>query len=293
MSSEAPGYIGSYRLLNVVNTGQTSQIWQAYDDSAKRFVGVKVLLPKFRKNREQAGYLRWEYNVGSKLIHKRIIRILEFGSDRGAPYLAMEWFSAPNLKNWIRQGTDRFAHLIPSIIIQATEALAFMNQQGWVHRDIKPDNYLVSEQGDVKLIDFALAARNRRGLGKLFTSRSKVQGTRSYMAPEQILGKTLDERADLYSLGCTIFELLAGKPPFTGANANDLLNKHLRNAPPPLESTNNNVTPEFAALIRRAMAKDPAQRPNTVGDFLTSVRMARVFKRMPQAPGKNATSEND
>ncbi len=293
MSSEAPGYVGPYRLLNVVNTGQTSQIWQAYDDADKRFVGVKLLLPKYRKDREQVGYLRWEHSVGTKLLHQRIIRILDFGSDRGTSYLSMEWFSAPNLKNWIRQGPGTFAHLIPGIIVQATEALAFMNQQGWVHRDIKPDNFLVSEEGAVKLIDFALATRLRKGLGKLFASRTKVQGTRSYMAPEQILGKPVDDRADLYSLACTFHELLSGKPPFTGANANDLLNKHLRSAPPSLEAANDNVTPEFAALLRRGMAKNPAERPQSVGDFLTSIRMARVFRRMPQPPKTDGPKASD
>ena len=284
MSSEAPGYVGPYRLLNVVNTGQNSQMWQAYHDGQKRFYGVKILLDKFRRNREQINYLRWEYTVGSKLDDDRIIRIVEFNTDRGNSYLAMEWFSAPNLKQLIRQGVEKVEYLIPQIIDQATAALAYFNNQGWIHRDIKPDNFLASDTGHVKLIDFALAQRFRGRLCKLFTPKTKVQGTRSYMAPEQIRGKPLDDRSDLYSLACTIHELVSGKPPFTGASANDLLMKHLKAPPPSLESVNPNITPQFAQLLRKAMAKDPKNRPNSADDFLTGLRMAKIFKRTPKPP---------
>ena len=104
--------------------------------------------------------------------------------------------------------------------------MQYLHEQGWIHRDIKPDNFLVNEEGDVKLIDFALAARERKGLGKLF-GRTKVQGTRSYMAPEQIRGKGLDARTDIYSFGCMLYELVSGRLPFTGVSPEELLRKHL------------------------------------------------------------------
>jgi len=284
VSSEAPGYIGPYRLLNVVNTGQSSQIWQAYHDGHKCFFGVKVLIDKFRRDREQINYLKWEYTVGAKLKDDRVVQVVEFNTDRGVPYLSMEWFSAPNLKQWIRLGTDKYEYLVPQMVDQATDALAYFNDQGWIHRDIKPDNFLASKAGKVKLLDFALAQRRRRGIGKLFAGKTRVQGTRSYMAPEQIRGMPLDDRSDLYSLACTLFELVGGKPPFTGSSANDLLMKHLKASPPPLESVNTNVTPQFAQLLRKAMAKKPGDRPQTVGDFLTGIRMAKVYKRSPKPP---------
>lgn len=290
MSSEAPGYIGPYRLLNVVNTGQNTQMWQAYHDGEKCFYGIKVLLDKFRGNREQTNYLRWEYTVGAKLKDERIIRIVEFTFDRGVPYLAMEWFSAPNLKQLIRQGVANYEYLVPQIIDQATAALAYFNEQGWIHRDIKPDNFLASDAGQVKLIDFALAQKFRKGIGRLFASKPKVQGTRSYMAPEQIRGKPLDHRSDLYSLACTIYELVSGKPPFTGTSANDLLMKHLKAPVPPLESANPNVTPQFAQLLRKAMAKKPENRQDSVGDFLTAARMAKVYRRPPKPPAEGVVA---
>lgn len=284
LGKATPGFIGPYRLLNVVNTGQTSKIWQAYDDAAHQICGIKVLLEDFRGNREHIGYLRQEFVVGEKLKHKHIIQINDFASDRGTYYLAMEWFPAPNMKHLIRHEFEQTQHKAAKLIEQMAEALAYLNEHGWVHRDVKPDNYLVSTEGHVKLIDFALAQKSKGGLAKLLTPKTKIQGTRSYMSPEQIRGRTLDSRSDLYSLGCTIFELLGGKPPFTGSNANELLMKHIKSSPPILESINRNVTPEFGDLIRRTMAKNPNNRPKSVIDFLTQFRMVRVFKRAPKPP---------
>lgn len=262
MAPATPGQIGPYRLLNVVHTGQSSQIWQAYHDVEQKMYGIKMLLEKFRRDREHLGYLRWEAAVGQKVCHERIIQIHSFATDRGTPYLAMEWFSAPNMKRRILAGIDKIAYLVPKIIEQAAEGLSYFNEMGWVHRDVKPDNFLVSDEGDVMLIDFALAQRSKSGLTKLLAPKTKVQGTRSYMAPEQIRGVALDARADVYSFGCTVYELIAGKPPYTGVSADELLRKHLRTSPPSLEAVHRNVTPEFAQLVRRALAKEPDRAPN-------------------------------
>ena len=291
MGKATPGFIGPYRLLNVVNTGQNSIIWQAYDDAAQTVCGIKMLLSEFQRNREHIGYLRQEFIVGEKLKNKRIIQFTDFASDHGIYYLAMEWFPAPNMKHLIRHQFEETQHLAPKLIEQMAEALAYLNENGWVHRDIKPDNYLVSDAAEVKLIDFALSQKIKGGLAK-FLNKSKIQGTRSYMSPEQIRGRSLDSRSDLYSLGCTIFELLSGKPPFTGSNSNDLLMKHIKASPPTLESANRNVTPEFGGLIRQTMAKKPNNRPKSVVDFLNQFRMLNIFKRPPKPPEKTEKADN-
>ena len=281
MVRAVPGYLGPYRLLNVVHTGHASQIWQAYDDAKDRMVGVKTLLTAADKDREQVRFLRQEFAVGRNIKHPRIVEMYAFEWDRGQPYLAMEWFSAPNMKQRLLQGIEKFAPLIPQIIERAAEALSYFHNTGWIHRDIKPDNFLVADDGEVKLIDFALGVRWRRGLAKLLPHGSKIQGTKSYMSPEQIRGLSLDPRADLYSFACAIHELLSGKAPFTGTSMNDLLTKHLRSTPPSLEAANPNVTPDFSRLIRRSLAKDRKARPESVDDFLREFRMIRVFRSMP------------
>ncbi len=284
MANEAPGFIGPYRLLNAIHTGHTIQLWQAYHDGKQQRFVVKTPLAQFRRNRDEIAQLRWEESVGQKIRHERIVRIYEFGIDRGTPYLVLEWLPSPNMKQRILQGTDSICHLLPKIIDQAAEGLAYLNHCGWVHRDVKPHNFIVSDEGDVKLIDFALARRVSRGLKRLFAPKTKVQGTRSYMAPEQIRGGRADIRSDVYAFGCTVYELLSGKLPFTGVSATDLLNKHLRTPPPSLEAADSNIAPEFAQLVRRCMAKDPADRPQDLNDFLREMRMNRVFKQTPRPP---------
>jgi len=278
--------IGSYRLLNLIRSGKTCQVWEVMHDAKNQRFALKVLLSEFHKNKEEVGYLRHESQVGQKLDHRRVIHIYDFGYDRENIYLAMELFPVPNLKQAIQQGVEALEPLAAKVIQQAAEGLAYFHAQGWVHRDIKPDNFLMRADGEVKLIDFALAQRPRRGLARLFPNKTKIAGTRSYMSPEQIRGQALDERADVYSFGCMLHELLGGKPPYTGVSTNDLLMKHLKASPPPLQAANRNVSDSFAQLVRRMLAKKPADRPKTMSDFLLEFRGLNLFKEPPA--GKRA-----
>ena len=290
MSTATPGYLGPFRLLNAIHTGHASQIWQAYDDRKRRRVCIKTLLDRFRRDHEQVGYLKREYAIGRNLVHPNVIKVENYDVDRGRPYLIMEWFAAPNMKNLIRQGVGPVTHLLEGIVEQSAVGLEVLHKEGYVHRDVKPDNFLVSDTGAVKLIDFALAHRARGGLARLFIRAPKLQGTRSYMAPEQIRCAAADPRADLYSFACVMFELLSGKPPFTGNTANELLNKHLKAAPPSLEAVDKNLTAEFAQLIRRSMAKRPEDRPQSMTDFLTDFRRMRMWRVAPRPPESETTS---
>lgn len=276
--------IGAYRLLNVIMTGQTSQVWEAMHDSSGTRYALKMLLTDFRRDREQIGYLKQEWEVGSKLKHPNVINLVDFSPKGESPYLVMEYFPWPNIKQYINAGVERFAFMLPQIIERAATGLAYFNEQGWIHRDIKPDNYLLTDEGDVRLIDFALGMRPKKGLAKMFATKTKVQGTRSYMSPEQIRGQLLDQRADVYSFGCTAYEMVTGKRPYTGVSANDLLMKHLKAAPPPADATNRNVTPEFTLLLQRMIAKKPEKRPESMTQFLTEFKSMRVFKEPPKLP---------
>jgi serine/threonine protein kinase len=284
VSSAGHGFAGPYRLLKIINTGQTSQVWQAYHDATRKYVAVKTLQEEFARDREHVNFLKWEYSVASKIEHERICRVYKFGRERGIPYLGLEWFAAPNLKIRIQQSSEVIRTFSRKVAIQATEAVAEFCRHGWVHRDIKPDNFLVDDEGTVKLIDFGLANKAKKGWARFFARKSKVQGTRSYMSPEQIRGKPLDERADLYSLGCTIFEMFSSKPPYTGLSANDLLMQHITSPVPWLKTRHSDATDELSELLQTAMAKVPERRQDSIQEFLAQLRSIRMLESAAEEP---------
>jgi serine/threonine protein kinase len=152
-----------------------------------------------------------------------------------------------------------------------------------VHCDIKPDNFLINDSDVIKLIDFSIARKAAKGFfGKMFGGQKAVRGTRSYMSPEQIRGKPVDERSDMYSFGCVLYELLTGKLPYTGTNPNELLSKHLTAAIPNVQVHNNNVTDDMADLLRRTMAKEPGGRPASMSDLMRLMGAIRIFRSTPK-----------
>lgn len=287
--AKAHQYLASYRLLNLVGTGRHCEVWDAMHDALAERRACKVILQQYRTDKEQVALLKQEFAAAQEMHHKNVIRVYEFNLETEMAFIAMEYFPSVNLKQLILQDREALEPRMPKIIERAAMGLGHVHEQGWVHRDIKPDNFLVSAEGDVKLIDFALAAKKKGTLGRLFSMKSKIQGTRSYMSPEQIRGKPLDERSDIYSFGCTMFEALGGRPPFTGSSTNDLLNKHLRNQPPSLEALNHNVTTEFSNLIKRTLAKDKEDRPQSMTDFLREMMSIRVLKVLPKAAVEKAS----
>jgi serine/threonine protein kinase len=269
----------------VIRAGASCQIWEVISDIDNRRCALKTLQERFREDKREIGLLRHEYTVGHALHHANVIEIYDFNIARGIPYLAMEYFESSNLKQWIRQSSDdpKNILLLPVIIQHCAEALAYFHEQGWVHRDIKPDNFLVNEETVVKLIDFAIAQKVKRGLGRLFGGRGKVQGTRSYMSPEQIRGETIDQRSDVYSFGCMLYELFCGRPPYTGGSADELLQKHLTAGIPTIATGSDLVSPEFSQLVTRMMAKEPQGRPDSMQAFLDELDGMRIVRARQQS----------
>jgi serine/threonine protein kinase len=278
-------YYGNYRLVRLIRAGHTCNVWEAVKEDDGARYALKILKPEERQNKTEIATLRHEYEVAHEFRHPNIIRIYEFNTELEIPYLVMELFNANNLKILLRQGSERLFPIVKEIVDQAAEALYYYHEKGWIHRDVKPDNFLVSETGVVKLIDFAISIRPVTGFAK-FTQGwfSTVQGTRSYMSPEQIRNQALDARADVYSFGCVLFELVTGKAPFTGDSPNDLLNRHLMAPAPSAQVLSPNVSSEFAELIRRMMAKKREDRPSNMWEFLKIFRQIRHFKVLPKPP---------
>ena len=269
--------VGPFRLLTRIALSQTCEIWEAAREPQGSRHALKVMLPSQRNQKSQIALLRQEFSVGRRLSHAGVIRVDDFGVQQGIGYLAMEHFAAPNLKQLIRQGGDAWLKLAPKGAENAAAALAYVHTQGWIHRDIKPDNFLIDGEGAVKLIDFSLARRVRSWWARYLTTAPPAEGTRSYMSPEQIRRRPQDQRSDIYSLGCVFFELASGRLPFTGESAQDLLTKHLRAAPPSLKAVNGRVSDRFAALVRRMLAKEPRERPSDMAEVVRELRFGPMF----------------
>ena len=279
MATGGQNFIGPYRLLKLVRAGHACQIWEAMNSTDNQRVALKALQKEHREDRQEIAFLKNEYTVGKELKHRCIVSIYEYNVDHGIPYVVLEYFHSLNLKQALRQNRDDVIEHVSKIIRGAAEGLAHLHGKGWVHRDVKPDNFLVDvQEGKVKLIDFAIAQRVKTGLAKLLGGRGKIQGTRSYMSPEQIRGKVLDCRSDIYSFGCTLYEIVGGKLAYTGTSADDLLNKHLRGSVPSLQAANNQVTKDFSDLVARMMAKKADNRPESMEEFLNEYSKMRIFK---------------
>lgn len=277
--TKLPAQLGSLKLVSQLGLGRQCQIWEALDGTTRQRVAIKVVVPEAAKDPAQRKLLEHELKVAKSLAHPTVIRIDRLADDGGLPHLVMELFPHPNLKKQISEGVDALAPRLQRIVTETALALDHLHARGWIHRDVKPDNVLAASDGQVKLIDLAIAAPKPGLLGRVFGSKGPVQGSPSYMAPEQIRGQTVDARADIYSFGCVIFELLAGKPPFSAPNPNDLLNKHVSATPPSIETLNRNATTSISKLIRQMLAKNAAERPASMQEVLKQLRTIRFFER--------------
>lgn len=277
--------IGGYRLQNLLQTGQTSQVYEVVEMASMRHFAMKILLPEHAKDPEQRRLLFYEADVGKKLAHPNIIKILTVNRDPQSPYFIMEFFPSGSLRTKMQlKQFDFLKQNVEKIFKQAATGLAYMNACGWVHRDVKPANILINGLADVRIIDFAIAYRPPKGLARMFGKKHKAQGTRSYMSPEQIRGQTLDGRADIYSFGATCYEVLTGRPPFRGRDAQDLLTKHITEKPTNPRQYNPEITEDFAALVLRMLEKNRDNRPHDFHDVLIQMRSMRILKG--QAPKK-------
>jgi serine/threonine protein kinase len=268
------------KLVQQIGLGKHCQVWEGLDTKARRKVAVKVIVPAMAQDAGQRKLLDHELKVAQSLDHPTIIKVERFSEDGGLPHLVMEYFPAPNLKKQIAAGVEALVPKLQRIVTETALALDHMHSRGWVHRDVKPDNILAAGDGQVKLIDLAIAAKSSGFLGKLLGSKTPAQGSPSYMSPEQIRGEALDARSDIYSFGCVIFELIAGRPPYTGADTNDLLNKHVSAVVPAVDAFNKSATTAAAKYLRQMLAKKPADRPASMKEVLQQLRSIRLVERV-------------
>lgn len=254
-----------YELRSVLSQGGMGTVYRAWQMSVDREVAIKVIHPKLAAVRAVAKRFLREARLASRLNQPNIVNVYDFGqSDDGVLYLVMELLRGRPLSDEIQGGRALPVRRILTIAAQICDALDAAHNQGIVHRDLKPQNIVILDDPPgrdlLKVLDFGLAKSLLYDTTSLVTQTDALLGTPRYMPPEQISGKPPDQRADLYSLGCILYHMACGQPPFSADNMNTVLAMHLHHSPPPLPDA---VPPALATLIARLMMKAPEDRPAT------------------------------
>jgi len=268
-----PSRIGGFELLVTLGKGGMGTVFKARQVSMDRVVALKVLPPNLAKNQDFVQRFLREARSAAKLNHPNIVQGFDVGEADGVYYFAMEFVDGPTLKDLIKREGRIEERKALNILGGVARALEHAHKHGLIHRDIKPDNVMISRDGVVKLADLGLA----RSTGKVdtVTIEGVTVGTPHYMAPEQVRGQAdLDTRCDIYALGATLYHMATGAFPFEGPNAAAIMAKHLAEEPPSPKEKNPQLSRPTCDLILRMMAKDPADRPQTPTDLLGEIRDA-------------------
>jgi serine/threonine protein kinase len=277
--AEVNELIGGYKLRTMLQTGQTSQVFEVVDPKSNRHFAMKLLLPEASGNSDERFALFNEAEIGVKLAHQNVIRIYKVNRSPETPHFIMEFFPSGSLRLRLQAKDQKFIREHSrKIFKEAATGLAYMNASGYVHRDVKPDNILVNSLGDTKIIDFAISKKMQSGFFAKLFKKKKPQGTPSFMSPEQIRDELLDGRADIYSYACTLYELTTGRKPFVGATKGDLLTRHFTEKPVSPVNYNKDLTDEFGALVLKMLSKKREDRPKNFHEVLIELRKVKIYK---------------
>jgi len=262
-----------YELRAVLGEGGMGTVYRAWQMSVDREVAIKVIHPKLAAVRAVAKRFLREARLASRLNQANIVNVYDFGqSDDGILYLVMELLRGHPLARELEPRRPLPLRRITTIAAQICDALDAAHGQGIIHRDLKPHNIVLLDEPPgrdlIKILDFGLAKSLSHETTSLVTQTDALLGTPLYMPPEQIMGKPSDARGDLYSLGCILYQMVSGRPPFSGDNLNAVLAMHLQEPAPPLPDT---TPPALATLISRLMMKAPEDRPPTAGIVHTAI----------------------
>ncbi|MBC7353498.1 MAG: protein kinase [Thermogutta sp.] len=268
-------FLGKYKLLDHLGSGGMSSVYLAEHVLMQRRVAIKVL-PKHRVN--DASYLarfHREAKAAAALDHPNIVRAYDVDSDGTNHYLVMEYVEGQDLQRMVREKGPLPPHMAAEYIRQAAEGLHHAHQAGLIHRDIKPANLLVDKKGVVKLLDLGLARFSDDDRGSLTLAYDEnVLGTADYLAPEQAIDShRVDLRADIYSLGCTLYFLLTGHPPFPEGTLAQRVMKHQREMPPDIRKERPDVPDDLVAICMKMMAKKPSARYQSAAQVAEVLRL--------------------
>ncbi len=292
--------LGYYEIQSRLGAGGMGEVYLARDTRLSRLVAIKTLLPSFAADQERLKRFLQEARVTSSLNHPNIGHLYEIGEDGGVWYLALEYIDGPTIGMRLQSGPIPVPELL-DLALQAADALAEAHAQGVLHRDLKPDNLMIDRRGQLKLLDFGLArattvaesATDETRTQMVFTDPGVVMGTPRYMSPEQALGRPLDARSDLFSMGVVLYQMATGVIPFDGRNRPELTDAILHHTPAAPVRLNPAIPAEFERILSRLMEKDPALRYQTASDLRADLmRLKRDSESGRQAPSPAPATRN-
>lgn len=263
--------ITGYDLVCQLGRGGMGTVWHGVHTSSQKTVAIKTLADQFARRSDDLARFHREARAIINLDHPNIVKGYDESVVGDLHYFAMEYIHGKSTARILTKRGRFGERRALDIVRQTALALAHAHERGFLHRDIKPDNILLTRQGVVKLADYGLVRSGEESEGANRTATGQLLGTPFYIAPEQIRGQPADFRSDLYSLGATFFHLLVGAPPFEGANASEILRRHLHDPAPDPREQRPGLHAHVAMLVMRLMHKSPAGRFQSAGDLLAAI----------------------
>ncbi|NOU01093.1 MAG: serine/threonine protein kinase [Gallionella sp.] len=266
--------LGRYEVLSELGQGAMGVVYKAKDPLIDRIVAIKTinLGLALDEKEEYEGRFYQEAKAAGRLSHPNIVTIYDVGRNDEVAYIAMEFLEGRELRDIMNDEGLLPVHQILDIVAQVASGLAYAHENGIVHRDVKPSNIMVVRDGHVKITDFGIA---RMASSSVRTQTGMVLGSPKYMSPEQVMGKLIDQRSDIFSLGVMLYEMLTGQAPFTGDNVNAIMYQTLNTIPSPPNTLNGSVPEMVNFIVAKALSKGLDDRYQDAKDFADDLRSCR------------------
>ena len=269
-------FAGRYQIIEELGKGGMGKVYKVHDTKIKEKIALKLIKPDIAKDKKTIERFSNELRLARKIRHKNICQMFDLGEDRGTHFITMEFVPGQDLKGLIRQTGQLAVGTTINIAKQICDGLTEAHKSGVVHRDLKPSNIMIDKEGDVRIMDFGIA---RSMEGKGITGAGVMIGTPEYMSPEQVEGKEVDQRSDIYSLGVILYEMVTGRVPFEGDTPFTIGMKHKGEMPQNPKELNTQISDDLSRVILRCLEKGKKQRYQSAGDVRSE--LTNIEKGIP------------
>lgn len=276
-------------ILEKVSEGGMGTVFRAKHKALDRIVCVKVLSPSLADDKKAVGLFLTEARAIAEIDHPNIVFVYNVGKEKGFYFIVMSFIEGESLSSIVRKKPNLPISFVVETFIGILRGLEAAHQKGIIHRDIKPSNILINRKLEPKIVDFGIAKKVDKEKG--CTKTTELAGTAYFLSPEQALGRAIDTRADLYSVGASLFYVLTGKYPFTGKNSMEIIQKHINEVVPDISKYRKNIPPWLIMAIAKLMSKNPKDRFQTADDTLIYFQKMRADEQLKVSQGVNITEE--